>query len=123
MQTDRLPQTMQKWQRRLGLSDWEIEVAYLSCIDINQAQGRVTTNSNAQTAQIRLMSPDDRQKNDPNDRDIELDLVHELIHVRLWAVAPTGAERSELEAKCLEQAIDWMARAMLSAERANLPKK
>jgi len=106
---------LKKWQRRLGLSDWMISVQFKDCIDMNQAQGRTKIQNCDQHAYIRLLQIEDRQKSDEADNDPELDLVHELIHVRLWAIDPDVGEGT-LHV-CREQAIDWIAKALITSDR------
>jgi len=106
---------LKKWQGRLGLSDWMISVQFKDCIDMNQSQGRTEIQKSNQYASIRLLQIEDRQKSDESENDPELDLVHELIHIRLWAIDPDVFEGA-LHI-CREQAIDWIAKALITSDR------
>lgn len=106
---------LKKWQPRLGLSDWAITVQFRDAQDMNQCPGSTKIRDCIQCADIRVMNIDDRQKSDPGDADVELDIVHELVHVRLWAIDPKDAEG--VLYTCREQAIDWIAKALVSADR------
>lgn len=106
---------LKKWKKRLGLSDWDITVKYRDAQDLNQSQGKTIVRAPMQTADIRLMKQTDRQKSDPSDSDIELDLVHELVHVRLWSIDPYEAEG--VEHVCREQAVEKLAQALIISDR------
>lgn len=115
MTTDELEKLLEKWVTRLGLSDWDVTVKFSDGPDIDQNQGRTRIYYNTQKATIQIMRPEDRQSSDPNDSDIALDLLHELIHIRLWAIDPKDPDNNTHILR--EQAIDWIARALLSADR------
>jgi hypothetical protein len=106
---------LKKWQKRLGLSDWDITVKHRDAQDMNQNQGKATIRAALQNADIRIMKENDRQKSDPSDSDPELDLVHELVHVRLWSIDPYDAEG--VEHVCREQAVEWIAKALITSDR------
>ena len=106
---------LDKWKSRLGLSDWDITVKFRDAQDMEQYPGKCKIRANIQHADIRLMAKDDRQKSDPSDVDPELDLVHELIHVRLWAIDPKNAEGALYT--CREQAVEWIAKALIATDR------
>lgn len=106
---------LEKWKKRLGLSDWDITVQHRDAQDMNQSPARTIIRENMQHADIRIMDKTDRQKSDPADIDQELDLVHELIHVRLWAIDPK--DPGPVTYTCREQAIEWIAKALIETDR------
>jgi hypothetical protein len=106
---------LKKWQGRLGLSDWDITIKIRDAQDMNQNVATTRVRENMQHADIRLMDKGDRQQSDPGDSDPELDLVHELVHVRLWSIDPVNAEGALHT--CREQAIEWIAKALISTDR------
>ena len=105
---------LKKWQQRLGLSDWDITVDFSTQEHIS-GQAKVTIYSASQKAKIFLLNENDRQKSDPNDQDIEFDLVHELLHIRLWSFDPLNAKGNDHILR--EQAMDWIARALIRTDR------
>ena len=105
-----------KWQKRLGLQDWDITVDFRDARDMNQHPGKTAIQENIQTADIRIMALDDRQKCDPADADPELDIVHELVHIRLWSIDPPKNAERTLHI-CREQAIEWIAKALVKLDR------
>lgn len=104
-----LEKILDKWKKRLGLSDWKISIEF-NTQDHLDGQAKTRIYETSQVAKVFILSPEDRQKSDPNDSSIELDIVHELIHVRLWAIDPKDADR--LTHALREQAIEWLARAL-----------
>lgn len=110
-----LGKLLEKWQKRLGLSDWGISVRTRDARDMNQCPGHTKIQANIQRADVRLMRPEDRQACDPGDEDIELDLVHELIHIRLWSIDPSDASGALYT--CREQAVEWIAKALIASDR------
>ena len=109
-----MQESLTKWQSRLGLSDWDITVAFRDARDMDQCPARTKIQAGIQAADIRLLALNDRQASDPGDANVELDLVHELIHIRLWAIDPIDAEGALH--LCREQAIEWIAKALINAE-------
>ena len=111
----KLNNILKKWQKRLGLSDWSITIAFRDCRDMDNSTGKVLLQQNLQNADIRIMQESDRQKTDRADGDIELDVVHELVHIRLWAIDPRDAEG--ILYTCREQAVEWIAKALIKSDR------
>jgi hypothetical protein len=109
-----LDKALEKWKKRLGLSDWTITAQWRDARDLQQNQARTNIQKCLQHADIRLMRVEDRQECDPGDANPELDLVHELIHVRLWAIDPEVYEGVLHD--CREQAIEWIAKALVNKE-------
>jgi len=107
---------LKKWQKRLGLLDWDLIVCFRDARDMDQYPARTKIQENIQAADIRLLAKNDRQASDPADKDPELDLVHELIHIRLWSIDPKDAEGALYT--CREQAIEWLAKALIESDRA-----
>ena len=96
MKTKKLKVLLKKWQGRLGLSDWDITVEKVSQEHVS-GQAKATIYKESQVAKFYLLDGGDRQKTDPNDQDFEHDLVHELLHVRLWSFDPNWGDGAETE--------------------------
>ncbi len=114
MTQDEAEKALLKWQKRLGLLDWKITICFRDARDMDQYPAKTKIQRHLQHADIRLMAMNDRQKSDPADGYPELDIVHELIHIRLWAIDPLDAEGALYT--CREQAIEWIARALVNTE-------
>jgi len=115
MEIEKLKELLNKWQKRLGLSDWEIDIGYNDHFDNSKNSAKTIYWENTQNARIRILDPKDRQKSNPVFKDIELDLVHELIHIRLWAIDPNDPD--DILHVCREQAVEWIAKALIKADR------
>jgi hypothetical protein len=116
---DDLKKILGKWQPRLGLSDWDISVSFRDARDMDQHPAKSHIQGALQRVDIRIMACNDRQACDPCDGDPELDLVHELVHIRLWAIDPP-AEAERILHMCREQAIEWIARALVALDRRDI---
>jgi len=114
MKIEVLRRLLKKWQERLGLGDWEITVDLLTQEHLN-GQAKTTIYAESQISKIFLLDEDDRQKSDPNDQDMEFDLIHELIHARLWSFDPKDAKGNDHTLR--EQAIDWITRGLIKSDR------
>jgi len=110
-----LEKMLKKWQSRLGLSDWNITIKFDTARNMNDNLGSTYLQNQVQMADIRIKALNDRQKSDSAENDPELDLVHELIHIRLWAIDPRDAEG--VFHICREQAIEWIAKALITSDR------
>ena len=108
---------LKKWKSRLGLSDWDITVKFRDAVDLDDNIAATIVRASLQSADMRLLNKGDRKASDPVAGDMELDLVHELVHVRLWAIDPTDAEG--VLHQCREQAIEWIAKALVNLDRQN----
>lgn len=103
------------WQRVLRLQDWEIEVnvarAYHMRLDgLAECHWQIKK----RMAVINLQDPIDFDPGWLGDRDMELSLVHELLHLHLAPWSPQeGTEDDVFE----EQAIHAMSKAFVELER------
>jgi len=106
------------WQKRLNLQDWNISVLVSRAGELKpKTLGNVHWDLEKKTAVIRVLDPMD-YKLAPNLilRDIELTVVHELIHLEM---APTLADLHRTEANRMqeEKAVNRMADALLNLDR------
>ena len=93
-----------KWQDLLGLAHWKIEVRIVRGIEINNNCGQNDYSFINETSLIRLKTPDDYHGYFPYD--IEVSLVHELLHI-IFDIA-TSADN-----EYYEQALDRTARVLV----------
>jgi len=106
------------WQKRLNLQDWNISVLVSRLSELKpKTLGNVHWDLEKKTAVIRVLDPMD-YKLAPNLilRDIELTVVHELIHLEM---APTLADLHRTDANRIqeEKAVNRMADALLTLDR------
>ena len=96
-----------EWQKRLRLQDWKLEVSVVRAADmsLNEAVAEYSCTLERKTAIIRLLDPIDNETLGlgVNDRDMEKDLVHEIVHCHF---APFMEHRPGPKRTAQEQAID-----------------
>src|SRR5580698_7587204 len=106
------------WQRRLALEDWNISVVVSRVGELKpKTLGNVHWDLEKKTAVIRVLDPADyRLAPSLIMRDIELTVVHELIHLEM---APTLADlhRTDANRGQEENAVNHMADALLHLDR------
>lgn len=101
------------WQGRLGLDAWRITVELVHARELDVAAGTfgaTTIEANVMRARVRIVDPAELGE---KAHELELTLVHELVHVCLYAWEPAGA----VEAMLLEQTVEQLALALLDRER------
>jgi hypothetical protein len=107
------------WQKRLNLQDWSISVVVSRASELKpKTLGNVHWDLEKRTAVIRVLDPADYRLA-PNLilHDIELTVVHELIHLEM---APTLADLHRTDANRVqeEKAVNRMADALLLLDRS-----
>ena len=115
---DQLEIWVLKWQERLGLRGWHIKISFRNKHDLEGNPAASFIQKTTQNVSVRVLHPKDRQKSDAAYDSIELDIIHELLHVRLWALDVVEVDDTTQTLK--EQAFDWIARAMLASERREI---
>src|SRR5689334_760135 len=76
---------LQTWQARLRLQDWRIEVRVVRESELKpETLGNLRWNSETRTATIRILDPADYDLPPARiPQDMEMTIVHELIHLHL----------------------------------------
>lgn len=114
MQQADIEKLLTEWQKILRLQDWQIKVSFARGHEIDGHQGRATIYLNFKQALIKLRDPIDWTDKDFPD-DSEIDLVHELIHLHIFAFDTT--KPGTLERVALEQVDELLARALVGLKR------
>ena len=114
---DNLKQICGKWQERLGLSHWEIALSITSewNMPIKDTLAAITYNLAAEKAIIDFLDPGDYRET-PFRIDVEISLVHELLHILMAYIA--APKEDSLEAVHMEAFIGRMARLLVEQDRA-----
>jgi hypothetical protein len=102
------------WQQRLKLEDWRISVAPARRSELKpKTLGAVRWDKGKKTAQIWVLDPSDYQLpfREMLD-DMELTIVHELVHLELASLPRSEASRSSEE-----HAVNGIADALLALDR------
>jgi len=105
---------LSKWQGILRLQDWEIVIGYRRIFDMREPgeAGNCQFVVEGKRASIAILDPADYDPATPFPFDVERVVVHELVHLHL---AMWNAEGTDL--KCLEQAVESLASALVCADR------
>lgn len=102
-----------KWQKRLKLQDWTINVKFNPLLDSN-TWGRCNVWQNKYIADIDIAIPPVIDA-DPEADHIELVLVHELLHV-IWdlhGIWPKCPDEFSAEYRFYEKCVDKMAKLLI----------
>jgi hypothetical protein len=105
-----------EWQRTLRLQDWDVttRLARGREFSARERQGEVRFNLALKTAQALIIDPVDWEPDAIVDYDAERVLCHELLHLH---TAPFSAEPDTLARAMEEQAIESIAKALVSLKR------
>ena len=102
------------WQKRLHLEDWKVEVKIVRIWDLEQGTlGHIDWSALHKTAVIKVLNPADYEL--PRDKvpaDMELSIVHELVHLHLSALPLNKSSRSSEE-----RVVTRIADALVDLER------
>lgn len=110
-----------EWQETLRLQDWTINARFVSAKDldgISLAQCKHTIERKIAT--IKILRPKRGEDASPHPRDVESDLVHELLHLHTALFEPSSWESPKGIA--IEQAIDLIAEALVKLKRSGKKK-
>lgn len=106
------------WQKRLRLDDWKIEVKIVRVWELERGTlGHIDWSTPRKTAVIKVLNPADYEL--PPDKipaDMELSIVHELVHLHL-SVLPLSKSSRGAE----EQVVTMIADALVSLEHNPTP--
>jgi len=110
-----LNQKLAFWQQRLDLSDWQISILLSHSRDLKPGTlGNVHWDSEKKTAVIRVLSPNEYHASCHSALDdMEVTLVHELVHLELSSLPRPQASRGEEE-----RAVNRITDALLKMETA-----
>lgn len=105
-----------EWQRELRLQDWDVVAQYRRGHAMRDPdnQGECAWLPHKKLATIYILDPADYPPDASRPQDVELTLVHELLHLHF---APFVAERDSAEDIAQEVAIDQIARALVALKR------
>ena len=106
------------WQKRLRLEDWKIDVKIVRIWDLEQGTlGHIDWSVPRKTATIKVLNSADYEL--PKEKiadDIELSVVHELVHLQLSALPLNKGSRAQEE-----QVVSMIADALVNLERRQPP--
>jgi hypothetical protein len=87
------------WQQRLNLADWKISLVLSHASDLKpKTLGNIHWDANKKTAVIRVLDSSDYRLACPDAlSDMEMTLVHELVHLELASLPRSPASRHDEE--------------------------
>lgn len=108
-----------EWQKRLGLTDWEIDFEP-SCteeeLDLDDCDACSTYLEVRKVAKVQMINPELRK--DPAFHfDYEVALVHELLHLKLCMLEATE-DWTDLQMRLLHSVLNDLAKALVDAKRS-----
>lgn len=113
---DQARDRLEYWKQQLRLSDWDIVVRIARAYDMPaNTQGRCEWTDSRKEALIKILDPTDWDKDIIFPQDMEVTLVHELIHLHLSVL--TNKQSESIEDTVLEQAIHALAYALVGLDR------
>jgi hypothetical protein len=101
------------WQKRLRLEDWKIDVKIVRIWELEQGTlGHIDWSAPHKTAVIKVLNPADYElPKDKIPQDMELSIVHELVHLHL-SVLPLNKSSRTAE----EQVVSMISDALVNLE-------
>lgn len=116
MTIEELRERCKVWQGRLRLSDWDVTVEIKRARDMqnDDCAGEVERILNVRRAWIVLRDLVDTRSECQDENDLEITLVHELIHLY---TEPLDLPSTGLKHTAEEQMIDALARALVALDR------
>ena len=112
------------WQEKLGLSHWRIAVRFArkeelkgEGDDMEFYQGQNHFDVRLECALIKICDPQDYPTDTPFKQDVEVTLVHELLHISVDYFA--RPDSTFMEHSLMEAFIDRTARLLVSLDRAS----
>jgi len=112
-----LTKLCREWQERLRIQPWQIvvRICRASEFTIPNAGGEANWRKTLETAVVRILDPVDFDPDSMRPQDMEVVLVHELLHLRFAEADVTG--RDTLEERLFELGIQHTAEALVRMKR------
>lgn len=106
-------QKLELWQERLKLSDWRITWAMARRSDLKpNTVGQIHWDKPSRNASILVLDPSDyRMPQNAMLDDMELTIIHELVHLKLTSLPHSEASRGSEE-----QAVNGISEALFALE-------
>lgn len=105
------------WQKVLRLQDWKVRAEIARSMDFNDERdcdGLCTAQRSRMRAMIQIISPLDYPKDGLFGQDMEVTLVHELLHLH---AAGLGLEDGSIEQWTVEKMINQLSEALVELDR------
>lgn len=107
------------WQKAMKLSDWDVRLKIVRQHDLLEGtQAMIESNHDHRIATVSICDPHDYQPQEFWPQDMEVSLVHELVHLTFWWLNP---EKESLQQTLEEQSVEAVAQALVE-QRRRIPK-
>jgi hypothetical protein len=110
------------WSKKLRIEDWKITVLSVHNNDMEAVANSTTTSSRGE-AVIRISPVWSRGPKDRDEYDLEIDLVHELLHIKFDAVSrlcDTKDLDPEIYTMVMERNIETLAQMLVELRRSRV---
>ena len=115
---EELEKKLSYWQKRLRLQDWILEVRILRAREMaGEYAAQVNWTLSKKMATIHILDQVDYPPDCMDSRNMENDLVHELLHLHFAPISDHFSEDSPVYTTFEEQAIESIAYGLVNAER------
>lgn len=108
------------WAGWLGLCSWDLTVQFKTHREL-PATAKCFYNGAYETVDIWVRGWGDRDHADPRETDLERDIVHELVHARLWAFDHCQ-DSNTVAYQAHELAVERLAQALVGVRRTGASK-
>lgn len=116
---DELKKLCSFWQNQLKLNNWRIIVGIKNLTEFNNKQSlsEIEFVSALNKAVIKILDPSDYPQS-PFEQDMEISLVHELLHLHFALFEPKSD--ASLEFLIMESTIEQLANILVEMKRTNV---
>lgn len=116
---DELKKLCSFWQNQLKLNNWRIIVGIKNLTEFNNKQSlsEIEFVSALNKAVIKILDPSDYPQS-PFEQDMEISLVHELLHLHFALFEPKSDDL--LEFLIMESTIEQLANILVEMKRTNM---
>lgn len=118
MTTAKLSRLRDYWQKTLRLQDWDVTVDVVRANEIS-GLGQTEISGSYRSATVKILDERDAEARGdtmPSGRDLEVTLVHELMHLHFHDINPT-IDYNSSQGVAQERAIDTLAIAFVRMAR------
>lgn len=116
---DELKKLCAFWQNQLKLNNWRIAIGIerKTAFNNSQSTGEIEFVSALNKAVIKILDPSDYPQS-PFEQDMEISLVHELLHLHFALFEPKSDD--SLEFLIMESTIEQLANILVEMKRTNM---
>ena len=110
------PEILAKWQKILRLQDWVVTLKEVKSKDMDSkyVSATIETHADKKRARIEYLPLEEQAEDHFETRDVERNLVHELLHLHF---DPFDTDPNTPERLAEEQAVSSLADALIALDR------